>query len=99
MQDVSHFLPSDPITALSPSSMAAGNMVSSNKFAMTAPGSDPVDPLPPAKDQGDPSINVSGPVIPPGTSGKPQASKQAGHVKPGTPAWGPTTVPNVVRET
>jgi hypothetical protein len=34
--------------------------MSSNRLAMTAPGSPPVDPLPPAKDQGDPKITASG---------------------------------------
>jgi hypothetical protein len=39
-------------------SQAAGNMTASNEQAMTAPGSQPVDPLPPAKDQGDPTVQV-----------------------------------------
>ncbi len=34
----------------------------------------------------------------PGTDGKPQASGQQGY-HPGPPAWKPTTVPDVVRET
>jgi hypothetical protein len=36
--------------------MAGGNMMSDNKLAGTAPGSQPVDPLPPAKEQADPAI-------------------------------------------
>lgn len=59
MEDVSSLLPGDPITALSPTSQAGGNMMSSNRYAMTAPGSQPTDPLPPAKDQGDPKITPS----------------------------------------
>jgi hypothetical protein len=51
---------SDRITALAPTSQAGGNMVSSNRLACTSPGSPPVDPLPPAKDQGDPKITASG---------------------------------------
>ncbi len=50
---------SDRITALAPTSQAGGNMMSSNHLAMTSPGSPPVDPLPPAKDQGDPKITAS----------------------------------------
>lgn len=55
---------SDRITALAPTSQAGGNMMSSNRLAMTAPGSPPVDPLPPAKDQGDPKITASGSTDP-----------------------------------
>lgn len=39
-----------------PSSQAAGNMMSGRKVAMSAPGTQPVDPLPPAKDQGEPVV-------------------------------------------
>jgi hypothetical protein len=53
---------SDRITALAPTSQAGGNMMSSNRLALTAPGSPPVDPLPPAKDQGDPKITATGSV-------------------------------------
>ena len=60
---------SDRITALSPTSMAGGNMMSSNHLAMTSPGSPPVDPLPPAKNQGDPKITPSG-GVPVGTPAK-----------------------------
>lgn len=98
MQDLSHIFPSDPVTALAPTSQAAGNMMSSNAYAMTAPGGVPVDPLPPSKDQGNPDIDVSGPVVKTGTSGKPQASGEDRYT-PKAPAWGPVTVPQVVRET
>lgn len=74
---------SDRITALSPTSMAGGNMVSSNRLAMTSPGSPPVDPLPPAKDQGDPVITPSG-AVPVGTPAK---RKPAGRTSPSVIAW------------
>lgn len=80
-----------------PTSQAAGNMMSDRPAAMSAPGSDPVDPLPPAKDQGEPEVALPA-QIPAGTSGKPQASKQAGPAPDTAPAWKPTTVPQVVRE-
>lgn len=54
--------------------MAAGNMVSSNHLAMTSPGSPPVDPLPPAKDQGDPKITPSG-TVPVGSKRKPSPAR------------------------
>lgn len=82
--------------SLAVSSMAAGNMMSSNRHAMTAPGSEPVDPLPPSKDQGDPQIGIGSPV-PAATDGKPQASGQASYT-PAAARWVPTTVPEVVRE-
>jgi hypothetical protein len=99
MEDLSNLLPSDPITALSPTSMAGGNMVSDSKLAMTAPGSPPVDPLPPAKEQSDPKITASntGPIRP-GDSGKPRASAVSGDWRPASPAWAKTTTPGVVRE-
>lgn len=59
MQDLSHLCNPDPISSLTPTSMAAGNMESSNANAMTAPGSPPVDPLPPAAEQDDPDIVAS----------------------------------------
>jgi len=70
---------SDRITALSPTSMAAGNMVSSNHLAMTSPGSPPVDPLPPARDQGDPVITPSStnPVTGTPAKRKPRAGRPA----------------------
>ena len=57
--------------ALTVSSMAAGNMVSSNEHAMTAPGSRPVDPLPDRTDQGDPALDIPGPR-PVGDTGRPE---------------------------
>ena len=79
-----------------PSSMAGGNMTSSNRAAQTAPGSPPVDPMPPAADQGDPTIPL-GAQMKTGTSGKPQASRQASYT-PSPVRWGPVTTPDVVRE-
>jgi hypothetical protein len=82
----------DPITALAPVSMAGGNMMSDNKLAMTAPGSQPVDPLPPAKEQADPKVSASNSSrIAPGDDGKPRARATAG--KPGLPgpSWKKTS--------
>ena len=56
MENLSHLLAPDPISALVPTSQESGNMVASNRFARTAPGSQPVTPLPPSQDQGDPSV-------------------------------------------
>ena len=92
MQDLSS-LADNSITA---TSQAAGNMTSSNRQAMSAPGTQPVTPLPPARDQDSPDLTMTA-EIPPGTSGKPQASKQAGEPNPPHPAWGKTTTPEVVR--
>ena len=44
--------------SLAPTSQAGGNMMSSNAQAMTAPGSEPVDPLPDRTKQGNPSLDV-----------------------------------------
>lgn len=96
-RDLSGLLHDDPITALTPTSQAAGNMMSSNKAAMTAPGGIPVDPLPPSKDQGDVEIDVAGPVVKVSTSGKPP--DKAGPLSQSRPAWGKVTTPDVVRET
>jgi hypothetical protein len=84
MQDLSSTLPGDPITALVGVSMAGGNMMSDNKLAMTAPGSQPVDPLPPAKEQSDPKITASS--GPPVTKGGKDARPPTTY-SPGRPAW------------
>ena len=63
MEDLSHLAQNGPWIT----SQAGGNMVSSNEQAMTAPGSKPTDPLPDRTDQGDPTVNFSGPVLPVGT--------------------------------
>ena len=78
-------------------SQEAGNMVSGRPGAMSAPGSQPVTPLPPAKDQGTPHVDV-GPQSKPGNDGKPKARTTAG--KPGLPepAWKHTTAPDVIRD-
>lgn len=76
-------------------SQAGGNMVSSNRLAQTAPGSQPVDRLDDRAVQSDPTIPL-GDQMETGTSGKPQASRQGPYTP--TPArWGPTTRPKVVR--
>lgn len=81
--------------SLWPTSQAGGNMQSSARLAMTAPGSDPVDPLHDRAQQGDPTIPLGG-RMPPGEDGKDQASGQATY-RPARPGWGRTTVPDVVR--
>lgn len=91
MQDLSS-LARDSMWA---TSQEAGNMMSGRPAAMSAPGSPPVTPLPPAKDQGVPEVTDSGPEIPPGDDGKPKA--RAGY-SPVPPAWKPTTTPDVVRD-
>jgi hypothetical protein len=62
MEDLSRIfsrLGSDPVTALAPGSMSGGNIiVDSQRQTMTAPGSEPVDPLPPADERGDMKIAV-----------------------------------------
>jgi hypothetical protein len=87
VQDLSNFLPGDPITALAPTSQAGGNMMSSNKLAHTAPGSPPVDPLPPTSDQGDPKI---GAIDHKRTVLTPDAAPETGNPYPkgsGPPRW------------
>jgi hypothetical protein len=59
MEDLSHLLPGSPVTALTPTSQAGGNMMSSNDLAMTAPGGRPVDPLPDRDAQGDPAVDAA----------------------------------------
>jgi hypothetical protein len=76
-----------------PSSMAGGNMQSSNKLAMTAPGSEPVDPVPDRSEQGDPHVALASPM-PPATDGKPKA--RTDHTPAPRPSWGPTTRPKTV---
>lgn len=84
------------LNSLWPTSQAAGNMTSDAKEAMTAPGSEPVDPLPDRDHQGDPTVKL-GAKTPPGTDGKPQASGQSGGPSYPEPSWKPTTKPQVVR--
>lgn len=91
LQDLSHLA----VNSITATSQAAGNMTSSNRQAMTAPGSQPVDPLPPTMDQDDPNLTMS-PEIPVGTSGKPEPGN--GPPAAPRPAWGKTTTPDVERE-
>ena len=85
MQDLSH-LAAD---SMWPTSQEAGNMMSGRPKAMSAPGSNPTTPLPPAKDQGDPTVeNSPGPHISPGDDGKPQPGRDW---SPGEPAWTKTS--------
>jgi hypothetical protein len=60
--------------SLAVSSMAGGNMMSSNHLAQTAPGSRPVDPLPDRTSQGDPAVDI----------GPPRAVGDDGRPEPGT---------------
>lgn len=83
-----------------PTSQAGGNMLASSEEAMTAPGSAPVDNLDDhlSEVHENPAVeNSNASPIPPATDGKPQASRQQGFT-PGRPAWGGTTVPEVVRD-
>jgi hypothetical protein len=79
-------------------SQEGGNMMSGRPGAMSAPGSEPVTPLPPTKDQGVPHVDM-GPQQKPGDDGKPAARTTAGKPDLPPPAWKPTTTPDVVRDT
>jgi hypothetical protein len=85
MQDLTQqVFKGDPISPLTGASMAAGNMMSSNDEAMTAPGSKPTDPLPDRDEQGDPKITASsGPAVVRGG----RDHHPSGGYRPGTPAW------------
>jgi hypothetical protein len=80
-----------------PTSQAGGNMQSDADTAMTAPGSEPVDPLPDRDHQGDPHVEVPASSMPPGTDGKARAAS-GDFTPPPRPAWGKTTRPAVARE-
>lgn len=81
MQDLSHLADG----SLTVTSQAGGNMMSGRNKAMSAPGSQPVDPLPPAKEQGDPVLDEPSKQTRPGDDGKPRA--KAGDYRPPAPAW------------
>ena len=78
-------------------SQEGGNMMSGRPGAMSAPGSQPVTPLPPAKDQGTPHVEL-GPAQKTGDDGKPKARTTAGKPDLPVPAWKPTTTPDVIRD-
>lgn len=63
-------------------SQAAGNMISSNEQAMTAPGSEPADPLPDRAHQGDPTVEMSA-EIPVGTA----PSRRPAEYRPAALTW------------
>jgi len=65
VQDLSH-LAENSLTA---TSQGAGNMMSSNATAMTAPGSQPVTPLPPTRDQEPPDVTRIPAPVPPEPTG------------------------------
>lgn len=79
-----------------PTSQAAGNMTSNADEAMTAPGSEPVDPLPDRDHQGNPTVKL-GTARQPGDDGKPSARGTAGDPGLPEPSWKSTTRPQVVR--
>jgi hypothetical protein len=91
MRDLSP-LAKNSVTA---TSQAAGNMTSSPDNAMTAPGSQPVDPLPPTADQDDPDIAMPRP-IPVSWTGKPPPRASPGWHPP-APSWTATDEPDVIR--
>lgn len=75
-------------------SQEGGNMMSGRPAAMSAPGSPPVTPLPPTKDQGTPKVTMSGPEISPGDTGKPEPKTTW---NPPKPSWGKPAIPDVSR--
>jgi hypothetical protein len=89
VQDLSH-LAKD---SMWPTSQEAGNMMSDRPAAMSAPGSPPVTPLPPAKDQGTPAVPLPAATWP-GDDGKPEAGQGW---NPGSPAWTKTSTPQTPR--
>lgn len=97
MEDLSH-LAKDSLTVRA-GSMAATNTVSVvPDFGAPGTGSESVnandvEPVQPVAQE----YSNETPIAT-GTSGKPQAEKQQGW-HPAAPAWKPTTVPEVVRET
>jgi hypothetical protein len=75
--------------AMWPTSQAAGNMTSGRDKAMSAPGSPPVDPLPPSAKQGDPKVEFSpGGRREPGDTGKP--APRPGPLPGGSHSWAST---------
>ena len=87
MEDLTSLLPGDPISALTPTSQAGGNVTTSNEYAMTAPGDVPAADHSSVKavpiETTPPKIQQAGPDIQPGTDGHPQQ----GEWSPGTPTW------------
>ena len=69
--------------SLAVSAMEGGNMVHSNSGAMTAPGSQPVTPVPKTEAQVDPALDVGAPR-PVGDTGRGQPGKS---YTPTAPAW------------
>lgn len=90
MEDLTSLLPSDPITALSPTSQAGGHVPRSNENAMTAPNNTPAadhstfDVVPVAAEP--PVVTPVSGKVSPGDDGKPQA-KGENWSPPGVPAW------------
>ena len=82
------------VNSMWPTSQAGGNMQSSAKEALTAPGSEPVDPVPDRSEQGDPHIDLAQPM-PTGQDGKRRVS--AGSRPSVSASWGQTTRPKIDR--
>lgn len=66
-------------------SQEGGNMVHDNTGAWSAPGSEPVTPMPPAERQPDPAVTFSGDELPVGTP--PRRGEQS--YTPSPVKWGP----------
>lgn len=84
MQDLSgRYNPAGaPLSLLVPSSQEGGNLIQADlaERTMTAPGSEPVSPLPPGLDGAHPTPTQSGPEIPvshPGDQAKPRVERAA----------------------
>lgn len=88
MIDLTSLLPGDPISALTPTSQAGGNVTTSNENAMTAPGDVPAADHSSVKavpiETPTPKIQQSGADIKPGTDGHPQPGQWS---PPGAPSW------------
>ena len=67
-----------------PTSQEGGNLVHDNSPAMTAPGTMPATPTPPAEDMSDPSVDL-GAQIPVGTAPARKASNTS--FSPSPAAW------------
>ena len=91
MEDLSA-LTRNSITA---TSQAAGNMTAgNNRQAMTAPGSQPVDPLPPTNNEYNPNLEMS-PEVPVSWTGKPPPRPD--NWNPPPPRWAPARPQGVTR--
>lgn len=89
MQDLSaQFAP----ISLAPSSQEGGNMIQEDlaKMTMTAPGSEPVAPLPAAVEGSHPEVNYSGPQVPVSHPGRQKKATAAQMKASGAGRYGDT---------